>query len=122
MQNWVAALAEGSTEGRPAWRVPAEAGRVRPCPQLAVFAEFRQDWPTAVAHYREAYAALLQVPVRVPCRAPHAQLACVCGVRLARCGLLVAAAGARVQTAGALASWLGECGLRGGWGAQGGPV
>lgn len=34
-----------------------------PAPQLAVYAEFRQDWSTAVAHYREAYAAILNVQV-----------------------------------------------------------
>ncbi|PNW70671.1 hypothetical protein CHLRE_17g729700v5 [Chlamydomonas reinhardtii] len=31
--------------------------------KLAVYAEFRQDWATAVAHYREAYAGCLAVQV-----------------------------------------------------------
>ncbi|KXZ44984.1 hypothetical protein GPECTOR_60g763 [Gonium pectorale] len=36
--------------------------------KLAVYAEFRQDWATAVAHYREAYAAILALQVGTPPR------------------------------------------------------
>ncbi|KAG2485655.1 hypothetical protein HYH03_015627 [Edaphochlamys debaryana] len=36
--------------------------------KLAVYAEFRQDWATAVAHYREAYAAILAVQIGLPPR------------------------------------------------------
>ncbi len=33
---------------------------------MAVYAEFRQDWATAVAHYRESYGAI--IAVQVGCR------------------------------------------------------
>ncbi|KAG2431817.1 hypothetical protein HXX76_009311 [Chlamydomonas incerta] len=41
--------------------------------KLAVYAEFRQDWATAVAHYREAYAGCLAVQVLAgPAQGPPA--------------------------------------------------
>lgn len=49
------------TSASPSCPLPPNHG---PCPQLAVYAEFRQDWATAVAHYREAYAGCLAVQVR----------------------------------------------------------
>ncbi|GIM12975.1 hypothetical protein Vretimale_16160, partial [Volvox reticuliferus] len=58
------AAARRSTLGGP---LPPELA-ARTAFKLAVYAEFRQDWATAVAHYRETYGAILAVQVGVPTR------------------------------------------------------
>ncbi|GLI59688.1 hypothetical protein VaNZ11_001632, partial [Volvox africanus] len=58
------AAARRSTLGGP---LPPELA-ARTAFKLAVYAEFRQDWATAVAHYRETYGAILAVQVGLPPR------------------------------------------------------
>ncbi|GLC48572.1 hypothetical protein PLESTB_000112500 [Pleodorina starrii] len=58
------AAARRSTLGGP---LPPELA-ARTAFKLAVYAEFRQDWATAVAHYRESYAAILNVQIGLPPR------------------------------------------------------
>jgi hypothetical protein len=46
--------------------LPFSALPLPPLHQLAVYAEFRQDWLTAVSCYQTAYAALRGVPLGSP--------------------------------------------------------